>query len=104
MAVLTLCATSFSATAAIVGTNSNDILGFTGTVQAVNTTIVNAYSGVTAPVAATLNVNQEIYNGLGGTDTLLASNIGDFLTLRNAAQSQTLGGFKSEVQHRVASS
>ncbi len=64
-----------------MATNGNDTIFFQGVVGAYNETLVNPYSGYTLTITGTKNVNNTVYDGLGGTDTLSMTEMGDVLTL-----------------------
>lgn len=68
----------------VTGTNGNNILLFQGIVGFYNTTLINPYSGFTITVSGTKNVNNAIYDGLGGSDTISMTSLGDVLTLADA--------------------
>lgn len=74
----------------VTGTNNNDIMSFSGTVGHYTATFVNPYSGAVITVDDIKNVNNNTYDGLAGTDTLLLSNIGDVLTLNDGAGGPTV--------------
>ncbi|HEX3572709.1 MAG TPA: Ig-like domain-containing protein, partial [Acidobacteriaceae bacterium] len=59
------------------GTTGNDTLFLQGTVQQLNTTLTNDYSGESVAINDTYNLNTSAYNGMSGTDTLLMSNVND---------------------------
>ncbi len=63
------------------GTNGNNFLNFVGVTGFYNQTLVNPYSGYVITITGTKNVNNGIYDGLNGTDTLNMTAIGDVLTL-----------------------
>jgi hypothetical protein len=63
------------------GTNANDVFFYQGTLQPVDTTLTNPYSGAQLVVNGTYNVNQASYDGLGGIDTLFMTNLAEFLEL-----------------------
>src|SRR5262245_52765454 len=67
--------------AAVVGTSTNDILFFQGNVQTVSANLFNPYSFARVGINGSFNVNIETYDGLGGIDTLLLTNDGDYLTV-----------------------
>lgn len=73
-----------------VGTNGNDFLLFEGTVQTLDTTVTNPYTGETVHLNDTFNVNTSTYNGLAGNDTLLMTNNGDALFLDGAGGAPTV--------------
>src|SRR5438876_9448611 len=74
----------------VVGTNGDDTLFFQGVIEELNIMLTNAYSGETIVINDTYNVNTATYDGLGGTDTLLMTNIADYVALENDAGAQTL--------------
>jgi Bacterial Ig domain/RTX calcium-binding nonapeptide repeat (4 copies) len=88
--LLLLSQSSVLRAADVTGTNNNDLLFFLGIVESRNTTLTNPYSGETVGINNLYNVNTVKYDGLGGTDTLLMTNIGDALFLENDAGEQTL--------------
>ena len=74
----------------VTGTSGNDTLFFQGWTEQLTMTLTNAYSGEVLSLNDIYNGNTAIYDGLGGTDTLLMSNAGDFLTIRDGGGNQTL--------------
>lgn len=75
----------------ITGTNGNNFLFFSGTVQQYSTTVTNPYTGQSFLVDDEKNVNQASYDGLGGFDTLLMSNYGDVLYADNSVDAYATG-------------
>lgn len=69
----------------VTGTNGNNILFFVGNYGFYSQTLVNPYSGYAVTISGIMNVNNAIYDGLGGTDTLSMTSLGDVLTLVDAA-------------------
>lgn len=65
--------------AAVTGTNGNDTLFFQGVLGSVSTTLTNPYDGTTFTLNDLYNNNTATYDGLGGTDTLLLTNVADLL-------------------------
>lgn len=65
----------------INGTAGNDVLIFTGEVRHLNMALVNPYDGTEVLVDDDYNASSFSYDGLGGTDTLLMTNLGDALFL-----------------------
>ena len=65
----------------VSGTNGNDVLSFDGVIQNFSGTITNPYSGVTVTLDDVYNINQSIYNGFDGLDSLLMTTNGDMLLL-----------------------
>ena len=66
------------------GTSGNNFMIFQGIMGFYNETLVNPYTGTTISVSGNLNINNGIYDGLGGTDTLSMTSFGDVLTLVDA--------------------
>ena len=67
--------------AAIVGTNSTDQFGWNGTLQSLDTTLTNSYSGLSVALNGTFNVNTETYDGQGGRDFLFGTDFSDVLIM-----------------------
>jgi len=63
----------------VVGTNGADFLGFVGSVTAVSATLEHPTGRRPAAINGTFNVSRGRYDGRGGTDTLVATNGGDWL-------------------------
>lgn len=63
------------------GSNANDLLSFQGIVQSYDQTLVNPYSGYTVHITGIKNVNNAIYNGLNGSDTVSMTAMGDVFYL-----------------------
>ncbi len=76
--------------APISGTNGNDVIIMDGTVAQYDATFVNPYSGAVISVSDTYYVNNNTYDGLAGTDTLLMSNLGDVLVLDDGTGAPTV--------------
>jgi Ca2+-binding RTX toxin-like protein len=66
------------------GNNSPNVLSFVGVSGLYNQTLVNPYTGFTVTINEVKNINNAIYDGRGGTDTLAMSINGDVLTLVDA--------------------
>lgn len=69
----------------VTGTSGSNTLFFQGITGFYNQTLVNPYSGYTVTISGTKNVNNAIYDGLGGNDTLSMTTLGDVLTLVDSA-------------------
>jgi hypothetical protein len=69
----------------VTGTNGNNTLSFVGVVGFYSQTLVNPYSGYTISLSGMMNINNGIYDGLGGTDTISMTSMGDVLTLVDSA-------------------
>ncbi len=65
----------------INGTSGNDVLLFVGSVSHLSTTLTNPYDGTEVLIDDDYNSSSLSYDGMGGTDTLLMSNIGDAMFL-----------------------
>ncbi len=66
-----------------MATEFDDFIFFTGSIQTVNTTLTNPYSSKSYLLDDEYNVNNASYDGLGGTDILSMSSMGEFLTIKN---------------------
>ena len=66
---------------AMTGTSGPDFLSFQGVDQMVTITLVNPYSSKSYDIDDQFRVNNTSYDGLGGFDTLIMSNVGDFLSI-----------------------
>lgn len=73
-----------------MATEGNDTIIFSGTLTHVSMTLVNAYSGYAIALDDEYNLNNDIYDGLGGFDTLRMNNNNDLLLLLNSFGQQTL--------------
>ena len=65
----------------ITGSNANNFMNFQGITGTFNQLLVNPYTGFTIAINDTLNVNNAIYDGRGGTDTINMTAFGDVLQL-----------------------
>ena len=70
--------------AIVNGTSGNNFLAYQGILQTFNQTLVNPYSGYTILINETKNINNAIYDGMNGTDTLAMPSTGDVLVLVDA--------------------
>jgi Ca2+-binding RTX toxin-like protein len=71
--------------AIVNGTSGNNSLIFQGIIGSFAQTLVNPYSGYTITITSpSMNINNAIYDGLGGTDTLFMTTMGDVLMLVDA--------------------
>jgi len=67
-----------------MATEFDDFIIFTGDIQTITTTLTNPYSSKTYFIDDEYNVNNSVYDGLGGNGDILAmSGLGDFLTIKN---------------------
>lgn len=67
------------------GTSGNNFLYFIGIEGFYSATLVNPYSGYTVTINENKYVNNAIYDGRAGTDTLTMTSLGDVLMLVDAA-------------------
>lgn len=67
------------------GTNANNTISLSGTIQQFTATLVNPYSGASIFVDELKNVNSLSYDGLAGTDTLLGTTQGDVFFAENSS-------------------
>lgn len=65
----------------INGTSGNDVLLFMGSVSHLSMTLTNPYDATEVLVDDDYNSSSLSYDGMGGTDTLLMTNIGDAMFL-----------------------
>lgn len=65
----------------VTGTSGNNTMVFQGITGFYNETLVNPYTGYTVSVSGSKNINNGIYDGLGGTDTLNMTSLGDVVSL-----------------------
>ena len=68
-------------------TNGNDVVFLEGMLQQITVTLTNPYSSKEYDVDDELFVNTGVYDGLGGTDTLIGTNNGDFLSIETVDNS-----------------
>jgi len=66
-----------------MATEFDDFILFSGNVQTITTTLTNPYSSKSYMVDDEYNVNDSVYDGLGGQDILSFTSFGDFLTIKN---------------------
>lgn len=72
------------------GTNGNDTLFFNGSLQFMDMIVTNAYSGESYHIFEEKNVNTDSYDGFNGTDTILMTNAGDFISITDSTNMQVL--------------
>jgi Ca2+-binding RTX toxin-like protein len=77
-----------------MSTNGDDLFFFNGMPGLLNITLVNPYSGFTVTVNEPKNINQGVYNGLGGVDTILMSSLGDALFIRGSSGNQLVSSIE----------
>ena len=78
-----------------VGAVSGPNAVFSGTFQQVNTTLVNPYSGETLPVVGQFRVNNSSYEGVGSSDFLYGTSLGDFLLAQDPIGTQRICGIET---------
>jgi Ca2+-binding RTX toxin-like protein len=67
-----------------MATEFDDFIFFTGTMQQITTTLTNPYSSKSYFIDDEFNVNNSLYDGLGGTgDILFMTNFGDALSVND---------------------
>ena len=66
------------------GNNANNLLNFVGITGFYSETLVNPYSGYTVTISGNKNINNGVYDGMNGNDTLNMTALGDVLTLVDA--------------------
>lgn len=66
------------------GNNGNNFINFLGISGVYAQTLVNPYTGFTITIHDVKNINNAVYDGLGGIDTLVMSLDGDVLSLLDA--------------------
>lgn len=71
-----------------MGTNGDDILFFEGSLGHLTMTLVNPYTGYEALIDDEYNVNSTTYDGLLGTDILIGTDHGDYLSIQNSVGMQ----------------
>lgn len=74
----------------VIGTEESDTIFFEGSLETLDMTITNPYTGETVHLNDSYNVNTNTYDGLGGQDTLLLTNDGDALFLDGPNGEQTV--------------
>ncbi|MFN3700683.1 MAG: Ig-like domain-containing protein [Alphaproteobacteria bacterium] len=67
-----------------MATDGDDFIQFSGELQHLSVTLVNAYSGYTIDIDEEKYVNNTLYDGMGGTNTLNMTSAGDVLFIMNA--------------------
>ncbi len=78
-------------TAAVNGS----LMSFMGSVQFVDTTLVNPYSGASLALSGNFNVNISSYRGVGANDVLEGTNLGDYLLVQDPIGTQRICGVES---------
>ena len=66
-----------------MATEFDDFIFFTGQMTQITVSLVNPYTDKVFDIDDEFNLNNGVYDGLGGTDTLFMTSFGDFLTLKN---------------------
>jgi cysteine-rich repeat protein len=70
-------------------------MNFIGSLQALNTTLVNPYSGASVLLSGTFNVNTSSYKGVGANDVLLGTNQSDVLFVQAPIGTQRICGVET---------
>ena len=78
-----------------MATNGNDFITFSGSMQQLTVTLVNAYSGYTISIDDEKRLNNDSYDGLGGTDTLFMTSAGDALFIDDGAGNQVFNNIET---------
>jgi cysteine-rich repeat protein len=86
-----VCDPSVPFTAAVNGS----AMTFQGSIQQVDTTLVNPYSGESLTLSGPFNVNISSYKGIGASDVLTGTNLGDLLLVQDPAGSQRICGVET---------
>lgn len=68
----------------VTGNNNSNFMSFVGQLSLYSQTLVNPYTGFSIYINEEMMVNNAIYDGLGGMDTLSMTAFGDVLTLLDA--------------------
>ena len=66
-----------------MATEFDDFIFFTGQMTQITVSLVNPYTDKVFDIDDEFNLNNGVYDGLGGNDTLFMTSFGDFLTLKN---------------------
>jgi cysteine-rich repeat protein len=82
-------------TAVQVGSALNGNLSFDGTMQQVNMTLVNPYSGASIPISGPFNYNISSYLGDTLNDVLMGTALGDFLLVQDPVGTQRICGVET---------
>lgn len=78
-----------------VGAVSGTTMNFQGTIQAINMTLTNPYSGQVLTLGGNFNVNNTSYEGVSSNDTLLGTIFGDFLLVESPVGTQRICGVEN---------
>ncbi|MEM6781666.1 MAG: calcium-binding protein, partial [Pseudomonadota bacterium] len=78
----------------VTGTNGSDFLLYQGQLGQFTATITNPYSGYSLFIDEELNLNTGNYDGLGGTDVLIMSSMGDGLFINDGAGNAILANIE----------
>lgn len=78
-----------------MATNGPDLIFFSGTLGQLTTTLINPYSGDIIFVDDIKNVNNSSYDGLGGSDILLMTNLGDAIFITNTMGVQVVSNIET---------
>ncbi len=78
-----------------MATNFDDVLFFQGELGHLTVTLINPYSGEIIEIDDDYNINTGTYDGLGGNDTLIFTNLGDAVFMVNAMHLQILANIET---------
>ncbi|MCC7305077.1 MAG: tandem-95 repeat protein [Alphaproteobacteria bacterium] len=70
--------------------NGDDLFFFQGTLGQLTVTLINPYSSESLFIDEEKNINTGIYDGMGGTDTILFTNFGDAIFIVNQLNQQVV--------------
>jgi len=82
---------------AFTAAQTGSALNFVGTLQLVNMTLVNPYSGESLPISGPFNYNTSSYLGDGPADILTGTTLGDFLLVQDPIGTQRICGVETIV-------
>lgn len=74
---------------------NGSLMTFVGSPQFVDTTLVNPYSGASLDVSGNFNVNTSSYAGVGASDVLEGTALGEYLLVQDPIGSQRICGVES---------
>ena len=77
-----------------MATSGNDILFFQGTLGQITQNLTNPYSGFQILIDDEFMINNTSYDGLGGSDVLIGTSVGDYLNIVNPAGQQTVANIE----------
>ena len=89
------CDTGACTGVAFTAAQTGSALNFLGTIQQVDMTLVNPYSGASFSVSGPFNYNISSYLGVGLNDVLTGTNLGDFLLVQDPVGTQRICGVET---------